>query len=568
MLKTQKQYLDYLDRQGAMLEGSLAQYATSAALRESVQAAEMLVPVIGSFSAGKSSLINALIGRELLPVGITPETELATELRHSESERIEVVTRDGQILTFGIDELASLKSRAAEFSHLRVWLHSEALGQLAPLVIVDMPGIDSTLASHNKAIGNYIERGTHYLVVVSVEAGGLTRSMERHLTDIRELGRDFSLILSKCNLRADSEVDDVAQMLEAQTEDALGIRYGVRKIGLDGAAQLKSAFDAIDPECVFANLYGDEVKHTYFSATESINATLAALKTSSADNTQAIDEMAAHLKKIERKREDLIADIEARYSASAVRGCVDAVGRALEQGIHELVEAGMSSNRESLSRAVMEIVRSTLIRKTKSMITEISQKIVADFSVQLDDLNALMSSYMDGDDWASRVTANASQLLEQANSGLGRLGEVLRDKDSAKKIYRVATTIVAVMSNVVVPALELIIIFLPDLLAPFFEARQREALDRKIRTEMIPGIKSSLGEKLPEIFAEQIASVIAQVSTQFESAIVEKKAAIERLEHERKEHQVNVDEQVTALRDLQQRLNALANQLLFDGEAA
>ena len=42
------------------------------------------VPIVGDFSAGKSSLLNSFIGRNsLLPVDITPETAVAYELYYS-----------------------------------------------------------------------------------------------------------------------------------------------------------------------------------------------------------------------------------------------------------------------------------------------------------------------------------------------------------------------------------------------------------------------------------------------------------------------------------------------------
>ena len=43
------------------------------------------VPFVGDFSAGKSSLINAFLGRqELLPTDITPETAVSYELWYAE----------------------------------------------------------------------------------------------------------------------------------------------------------------------------------------------------------------------------------------------------------------------------------------------------------------------------------------------------------------------------------------------------------------------------------------------------------------------------------------------------
>ena len=37
-------------------------------------------PVVGNFSTGKSSMINAIIGKTLLSVEITPETSVPTEI--------------------------------------------------------------------------------------------------------------------------------------------------------------------------------------------------------------------------------------------------------------------------------------------------------------------------------------------------------------------------------------------------------------------------------------------------------------------------------------------------------
>ena len=46
----------------------------------------LLVPIIGNFSAGKSTMINTMLGGSLLPTGITPETSLATEIHCTAGE--------------------------------------------------------------------------------------------------------------------------------------------------------------------------------------------------------------------------------------------------------------------------------------------------------------------------------------------------------------------------------------------------------------------------------------------------------------------------------------------------
>lgn len=57
---------------------------------------EFIVLVIGAFSSGKSSMINALIGEELLPNGFLPETAVLGELRYSNEKRITLYPKKGK----------------------------------------------------------------------------------------------------------------------------------------------------------------------------------------------------------------------------------------------------------------------------------------------------------------------------------------------------------------------------------------------------------------------------------------------------------------------------------------
>ena len=50
---------------------------------------------IGSFSAGKSALLNRLIGKNILEESQAPETAIATELYNSEEEYIVLNKKDG-----------------------------------------------------------------------------------------------------------------------------------------------------------------------------------------------------------------------------------------------------------------------------------------------------------------------------------------------------------------------------------------------------------------------------------------------------------------------------------------
>jgi len=59
------------------------------ALLDRLDAARLRVLVAGEAKRGKSTLINALLGREVLPSGVTPLTAVTTTVRYGDDERAE-----------------------------------------------------------------------------------------------------------------------------------------------------------------------------------------------------------------------------------------------------------------------------------------------------------------------------------------------------------------------------------------------------------------------------------------------------------------------------------------------
>ena len=66
-----------------------------AALQDRLEAARLRVLVTGEAKRGKSTLINALLGRDVLPSGVTPLTAVTTTVRDGDDERAEARFLDG-----------------------------------------------------------------------------------------------------------------------------------------------------------------------------------------------------------------------------------------------------------------------------------------------------------------------------------------------------------------------------------------------------------------------------------------------------------------------------------------
>ncbi|MFI3247088.1 MAG: dynamin family protein [Ferrimonas sp.] len=115
-----------------------------------IELAELLVPVVGGFSAGKSTALNSLMHDELLPVDVTAETAIPAELRYSSDEHIIAVGIDGTEQRHPISALSELSANAAQYEVVRLYLERAVLKQLEPITLVDMPGFDSPLDQHNQ----------------------------------------------------------------------------------------------------------------------------------------------------------------------------------------------------------------------------------------------------------------------------------------------------------------------------------------------------------------------------------------------------------------------------------
>ncbi|HUO31042.1 MAG TPA: dynamin family protein, partial [Bryobacteraceae bacterium] len=101
ILETQEDYPEVKVPGPVELVNELAQRYQISALsgllattRAAVEQSEIPVAVMGRFKAGKSSFLNDLIGREILPAGVIPVTSVVTEIGYGPRESATVHFRE------------------------------------------------------------------------------------------------------------------------------------------------------------------------------------------------------------------------------------------------------------------------------------------------------------------------------------------------------------------------------------------------------------------------------------------------------------------------------------------
>ncbi len=168
---------------------------------------EIIIPLVGEFSCGKSSLINALLGKPILPTDILPTTFTINEVRFScEKDRIEINYNDGQKKE--IEELVDL--REIDYSNaslIRIYSSNKVIPH--GIVIVDAPGLSSDIEKHEKILRDYVPHSDVIFLVIDVNQGSLTKSTEKFLNIVNSMNKKIYLILTKCDLKSPKELEEI-----------------------------------------------------------------------------------------------------------------------------------------------------------------------------------------------------------------------------------------------------------------------------------------------------------------------------------------------------------------------
>ena len=582
MLDTQRTYLNYLNAIFPVIADTALQSDEVTRLQNDIEHTELLVPVIGAFSAGKSSLLNTFLGETILSVGLTPETELATELRYSSDPHLLAMRLDGSAERMDVTALATLKARAHEFTHLQLYLDNPRLKALPSLVLVDMPGFGSSLSNHNKAIAYYLPRGVHFIVVTSVEDGNITQSMLRQLDDLHTYGRAFTFLLNKTNLRSDEQVQDVAELVDEQIKINFADTRPLVRVGLDAAPRLTEVLASLQPEQIIRDVFEDRLKDLTHSLLNQINLALASLQKTQGENQHALNELAQGIRKVERQRDNILEDLRDQQLERTVEYCLSAAGRELDSVQSELVSAAVAGNQEAFSRIVSEVVRGSMTRSIKDQMDHLSSTVVTDFAQALGDLGQSMGQFNNEQNWLGQITNRINRTLHKTGETLGHWNGTLAERNGRelerlkqetgwehgkplpRVTYQGLTTVLAVTTSVVNPLIELAIIFLPNILAFINEGRLREQLRQKVINEVIPAVKREMRERLHTLLHEQMNTLVTQVSSEFEREIGEKQRLIDEMIANRQHDAETAQQQLELLIQCREQLQQLAKQALYE----
>lgn len=182
---------------------------------------KVISPVIGNFSTGKSSMINAVMEKQLLSVDITPETAIPTEICYG-SDRVFHYYGD-KVTEYGIDELPLNGLNVRNTDLVCIECSCPFFEKIPSVKLVDLPGFDTSIELHNKAIDQYLPNSLAYLLVVSSDEPVLKDSITDLLRELKLFHVPVYIVITKSKRLSESELKDCKELLQKTVKNILEV---------------------------------------------------------------------------------------------------------------------------------------------------------------------------------------------------------------------------------------------------------------------------------------------------------------------------------------------------------
>ncbi len=175
-----------------------------------------LMVVVGEFNAGKSAVINALLGQEFLPEGVVPTTSELVLIRHSDAAEQP-----------GADQGMAVRRLPVP------WLQEVNL--------VDTPGTNAVIRQHQELTEHFVPRSDLVLFVTSADRP-FSESERAFLQQIRDWGKKIVIVVNKIELlTTEAEQQEVLEFVRRNAHELLGVAPAIFAVSARLALEAKQS---------------------------------------------------------------------------------------------------------------------------------------------------------------------------------------------------------------------------------------------------------------------------------------------------------------------------------------
>jgi GTP-binding protein EngB required for normal cell division len=344
------------------------------------------IAVFGRVSSGKSSLLNAILETDALPVGVTPITAVPTRIVHAQNPSLTIWFSESPTKILPIAELpqfATEQQNPGNQKHVvRLVLALPSRALRTGVAFVDTPGLGSLATSGARETLAYLPKCD--LGVVLIDAGAtLTAEDLQTIMALQQAAIPVNVLLSKADLLSAQDREQIVAYVKEHIASECRLDLPVHPVSVVAScrAMLDDWFEhQITPLYARSQeLRATSIRRKIGALQDSVTAALQARLNRGQQTSTDADEGARAAEQTLRKATGIIAEmrsVSARYAEEAT----NAVSKAVAGAAKRLVEAWSQPSAEAV--VPEELARQSLIGFVQGQAAKLQKEITA-LSIQL-----------------------------------------------------------------------------------------------------------------------------------------------------------------------------------------
>ena len=313
--------------------------------------ADLIFPLVGEFSSGKTTLVNALTDSKKLETATKPTTATIYRLHFGcDHCYANVLNSDGTIQEY--QDIADLKNEKLTDAII-VDVFDTSCKVPSTTILVDTPGLSSSDPRHKQALVDFLPQADAILLVTDINQQ-LTRSITEFVKTMELAKRPIFLVITKCDTKSTQDLEQAKKYISDNIQLPLQQVVCVSAVKND-LNELYDLFKKIQEEKTEIIKKVDEVrvKNAIKNLLERINELLNA-SSSDKDLDEAHREQESDLKRLYRNIDDLVGDISANIEEIGVKSV-----RQFEDIIPDKLEKLVTSNSANFDAEALSVINNT-----------------------------------------------------------------------------------------------------------------------------------------------------------------------------------------------------------------
>lgn len=503
-----------------------------AQMKKEIEDFRVTVPIVGGFSSGKSSMLNKILNEKILAVSIVPETAIPTEVSFNEDENIQAKINGGW------KQITREALKANEFNMnnteiIQAEINNPFLKAIDDVRIVDIPGLDSGIEGHTRAIDNYISKSLAYIVTVDAEQG-LKKSVIEFLEELKLYDMPVLIVITKSDKKSEEDISKIFEDVKDKIQNRLQIKTS--SIEITSSKQGK-----LEPVKLFLNQIqqqSEEIfEQKYTKVISGIISTIESyLKTRIENKDFSIEEIEEKEKAIEKQIQEILEKIknEEERFLEQIKRTIEVIKGKLQMELENSVDSLVHDllNNRNLNNRISSIVRRVIITGLKEELEPKLQKYFKNIANILDnELN------IDDNIELDEIKVKMDKYLEETIK---------------KSIPAIIATIGAILGGPIVAIIGGILTIVVETL--FSKKRQedkRRVAEQKVRNEIIPQVVFEAEKSIDDTILNYTEEIIQQIENSINR---EKEAKEKSLEDLKVQKQLKLEEQQSVIMQLESEL--------------